>query len=146
MRRLRSYSVALVLIAILTVVALIISTTLFTTTTMTYIIIMGAALAGILAFLSGLNDVVELVSRISESKKDELNGVSSDSQASGRENVAIEYRIAVLEGTLEWLLENSVVVKSLSEEETEAIHKGAIERVRKRFPQAQIGFEKEDKQ
>ena len=57
--------------------------------------------------------------------------------------MAIEYRIAVLEGTLEWLLENSVVVKSLSKEETNAIHKEAIEKVRKRFPEAQIGIEEE---
>ncbi len=57
-----------------------------------------------------------------------------------RDEIMLEYRIAVLEGTIEWMLSNGVFVKSIEPDEMEKIHAEALDLTKRRYPEAQIEF------
>lgn len=155
MLKTRSFAVATVLIAILTVSLLIVSQSFGETNTELYIAF-GVAFVSLLAVLASLNDLTDFVSLLG---KDSAKNAAPDLveqpdsarrdivqnitiyQDAAKQNVMLEYRVEVLEGMIEWLLENGVVVKSLSEEETKAIQQEAIVKLRKRFPDAHIAIE-----
>ncbi len=54
------------------------------------------------------------------------------------EMIKLEYRVAVLEGIVSWMLTNGVFVKSIEASEMESIHSQAVVFLQKRYPDAQI--------
>ncbi len=61
-------------------------------------------------------------------------------QVTSREEILLEYRIAVLEGIVDWMLNNGVFVKAIEPEDMAAVHKKALELTRRRYPGAAIDF------
>jgi hypothetical protein len=57
-----------------------------------------------------------------------------------KEIIRLEYRVAVLEGIVNWMLTNGVFVKSIESSEMEQIHGEAVDLLKRRYPQAQIDF------
>lgn len=57
------------------------------------------------------------------------------------ETIKLEYRVAVLEGIVSWMLTNGVFVKSIEAEEMENIHSQAVNIIQNRYPDAQIELE-----
>ena len=56
------------------------------------------------------------------------------------EDVMLEYRVAVLEGIVDWLLNNAVVMKNLEPSEMEQIHEKAVELVNRAYPGTDVEF------
>jgi hypothetical protein len=54
------------------------------------------------------------------------------------ETIKLEYRVAILEGIVSWMLTNGVFVKSIEASEMEDIHTTAVDLLKKRYPDAQI--------
>ncbi len=50
----------------------------------------------------------------------------------------LEYRVAILEGYIEWMLGNGLFVREIKQAEIEEIKQKATEIVRKRFPEAEF--------
>jgi hypothetical protein len=61
-----------------------------------------------------------------------------------QEHIELEYRVAVLEGIVKWLLSNAVLSKALESDELSEIYSKAAETVRRRHPQAEIDIKYED--
>jgi hypothetical protein len=60
------------------------------------------------------------------------------SETPPKEVIMLEYRISILEGIVEWLLTNGVVVKSMDTTEMKTIHQQAVNLLRQRYPEIQI--------
>lgn len=137
---------SLVIVFILTIIIVVISIFIFpewlssSSTTALFI----AVLLGITALLASLKNVTEFIGYLKEEKPSSNSSLSKDQVRvpikEPTENVLLEYRIAILEGTVEWLLTNGVFVKTIEQSEMEKIHNKAIELVRRRYPEAQIEF------
>ena len=58
--------------------------------------------------------------------------------------IMIEYRIriAVLEGTVNWMLSNGVFVKSIEAAEAEKIRNDAVKLVKRWYPDVEIEFKR----
>lgn len=54
--------------------------------------------------------------------------------------VLLEYRVAVLEGVLGWMLKNGVVVKALGYKEMKKIHLHARALVKERYPDIHVEY------
>jgi len=118
---------------------------------------------GAIAFLAGFKDAIELFtlplrlrkesSRSKEKAADDQvisrESAPSSSEPSSRvlllrqdkESVMLEYRVAVLEGIINWMLYHGKFSKNIETAEMEEIHKQALDLVRRRYPEAQISFE-----
>ena len=57
-----------------------------------------------------------------------------------KEEVMLEYRIAVLEGITDWMLSNGVFMKSIEDDEMKQIHTDALYITRRRYPGIEIEF------
>jgi hypothetical protein len=58
-----------------------------------------------------------------------------------KEDIILEYRVAVLEGLVEWMLNNGMFDKGLDLEERENMHNAAMEYVKTKYPHVEISFE-----
>ena len=58
-----------------------------------------------------------------------------------QEHAELEYRVAVLEGLISWLLSNAYLEQPLHASELSSIYKEAETTVRRRFPQVEISYE-----
>lgn len=58
-----------------------------------------------------------------------------------QEHAELEYRVAVLEGLVSWLLSNAYLNRPLDFAEVNKIYKEAEATVRRRFPQVEIDYE-----
>lgn len=54
--------------------------------------------------------------------------------------VDLEYRVAVLEGALRWLLSNAYLTEPISEEELARIYWEAADTIREKHPDAEIDY------
>lgn len=55
-------------------------------------------------------------------------------------DVMLEYRVAVLEGVVDWLLKNGIFTKSLDGDEMKQIHEKAVQLVNRAYPNTEIEF------
>jgi len=56
------------------------------------------------------------------------------------EYIELEYRVAVLEGIVSWLLSNGVLTRPLASDDLSQIYGEAAESIRSRHPNADIAF------
>ena len=55
-------------------------------------------------------------------------------------DIMLEYRIAVLEGIIDWMLNNGVFVRSIEPDEMESVHNNALKQTRQRYPGVEISY------
>ena len=60
-----------------------------------------------------------------------------------KEDIMLQYRVAVLEDLVGWMLNCGTFSKEMNEHEMEEIHDSAVEAVRQRYPYVNIRFEGE---
>ena len=58
-----------------------------------------------------------------------------------KEDIMLQYRVAVLEDLVGWMLKCGTFSKELDEEEMKQIHDSAVETVRQRYPYVNIRFQ-----
>jgi hypothetical protein len=54
------------------------------------------------------------------------------------EGANLEYRVAVLEGYIEWMFNNGLFIRSINSEEIAGIQEKAAQLVKRRFPDAEV--------
>jgi hypothetical protein len=60
---------------------------------------------------------------------------------SGPNEAQLELRIAILEGYLEWILNNGIFVRSIEQYEIDTIKQKAVQNIHERFPDAEVSIE-----
>jgi hypothetical protein len=100
-----------------------------------------AALAVTLTLVAGMKDFLDLLNKSKEYNQvvsKEIRNFSYSEEE--KEKIILEYRVAVLEAKLDWILKNEVI-KSIPDLELRIIQRKALETIKKNYPEAEIKLE-----
>jgi len=99
------------------------------------------ALIGVIAALAALKDFLEIFSSRKEETPEFEKTLKSTATKQEKNVIMLEYRIAVLEGVMEWMLRNGKYKEKITPSEMANIDTQALISVRHKFPDAEISFE-----